>query len=306
MPLSIAIQMDRPEDLKPETDSTFYVAKEAAARGYALFHYTPDALHVQDGRVRAHAHAARFKKDVLAFDLHEEKTLDLTEMDVVLMRQDPPFHMAYITATYLLERLQPEVLVLNDPAGVRNNPEKIFPLQFPHLIPPTLMTASLADIRAFQHEHGEIVVKDLYSYSGKAVYRFGKNDSVDEKLLENGLPLVVQRFLPEVKNQERRIVLLDGKIAGSFSRIPAEGDFRANTFAGGKVVAAEITSSQRRAAEEIGAVCKKLGLFFVGLDFIGEALIEINHTSPAGLTWLNKLYGTEAAKMFWDLAEKKL
>lgn len=308
MALAVAIQMDPLATLRPQTDTSLLLAEEAMRRGHTVHYYTPSQLRLESGLLRADARE-------LVFDGQwregAAEALALDDADVVLMRQDPPFDMAYITATYLLESLKGKALVVNDPAAVRNHPEKLFPLQFPQFVPPTLITRDMDAIRAFHREQKEIVLKPLYAFGGQGVFHIGRDARNLEALLEQWLatsrePLLAQLFLPEVSRNERRIVLIDGKVAGAFARTPAEGEIRSNMRVGGEAVAAELTARQRVIAEEVGEACRVRGLLLVGLDVIGDYLTEINVTSPTGLRALKKLYGTTPECDFWDAVEAKL
>ncbi|MBV8938554.1 MAG: glutathione synthase [Alphaproteobacteria bacterium] len=306
-----AIQMDPIASINPRNDSTLILMLEAQARGHALYYYTPKDLHMRDGAPAAHACPITVRPDATDYyTLGEARTLPLSEVDCVLMRQDPPFDLAYITATHILERASPRTRVFNDPGAVRNHPEKLFPLAFPKFLPPTLISADPDAIRAFHAEQGEVVLKPLYGHGGRAVFRIARDRANLEALLELMFthakePVVAQRFLPEVNTQERRIILIDGNICGAFGRTPASGDIRSNMRVGGTPVPAELTPRQRKIAQEVGAACREKGLLLAGLDVIGDWLTEINLTSPTGLRQLKTLYGLAPEKDFWDAAERR-
>lgn len=302
----VAAQMDAPELLNPRSDSTLALLEEAQERGATVYYYTPQDLSMRDGAVfsRAQRLTLDMKREPY-WQRGEAELFPLERADVVLMRQDPPFDMAYITATHMLERLPPKVKVLNNPRAVRELPEKLFPLRFPQFTPPTLISASVEDIRAFHREQSEIVLKPLYGYAGRSVFVIRRDGANLEALLEALLsqsrePVVAQRFLPEVSAQEKRIVLIDGEIAGAFVRVPPEGEIRSNMRIGGMPQKTELTPRQRDICAAVGPVLKAHGLTLAGLDVIGDWLTEINITSPTGLRALEALYGTKPAAMFWD------
>ncbi len=305
----IAIQADPVAGLNRLSDSTLMLAEEAQARGFSLHWYAPQQLSLRQGVPVAQAQPFFLTQGDAWYRLETASALPLQEVDVVLMRQDPPFDMAYLTATYMLERLPGSTQVVNHPTEVRNNPEKLFPLTFSEFTPPTLISADVTDIRAFHREHEEIVLKPLYSFGGRAVFHIRKDGSNLEALLEMMFtstpePLIAQRFLPEVTTGERRIVLINGEVAGVFGRLPAKGEIRSNLRIGGTPVACELTPRQRAICEAVGPVLKKKGLLLAGLDTIGDWLTEINVTSPTGLRAIASLYGTNPAALFWDALEK--
>ena len=312
MSLKIAIQMDPVATINPRTDSTLLLGIEACRRGYELYYYTPDRLTYNAGKITANAHRINFFQDPANYyALDGELTLHLSEMDVVLLRQDPPFNMAYVTTTHLLEQLSPDTLVVNDPASVRNHPEKIFPLQFRHFMPDTLVTADISEIEAFRKTHKDIIIKPLYGHGGRSVLRIKPDDDnlstiMEMHRTESMEPLMVQPFLPEVKTGDRRIILIDGKIGGVMGRIPSENEIRANFRVGGSPAKAELTPRQREICETLGPILKAKGLLFVGLDVIGDWLTEINITSPTGLIQMNKLNGTKLECDIWDAIESKV
>ncbi|MDE3060464.1 MAG: glutathione synthase [Pseudomonadota bacterium] len=307
----VAIQMDPIASIKPQTDSTLLLGIEAQRRGYEVYYYTPDKLAYYNGAVTAQAHRITLRADPAHYyDLGETLTLDLNTMDVVLLRQDPPFDAAYIGTTYLLERL-PKTLVVNNPASVRDFPEKWAPTLFSQYMPPTLITADPGEIERFRREHKDIVIKPLYGFGGHNVFRIRPEDENFPTLMEMAFghskePWVAQPFLPEVKTGERRIILIDGELAGVIGRIPLENEIRANMRVGGTAVKAELTSRQREICAALKPFLKEKGLILVGIDVIGDWLTEINITSPTGLAAINRLYGKTLESEVWDAIEKKL
>ena len=313
MALAVAIQMDPIDTINIDADSTFALALEAQARGHALFHYLPDALTLHDGRLYARAQpleVMRQQGNHHRFGSFEE--LDLAGVDVILMRQDPPFDMAYITATHLLELL-PEngPLVVNDPAAVRNAPEKLFVLRFKELMPPTLLTRDRDAIRAFWREHEDIILKPLFGNGGAGVFRLRPGDENLTALLEiyesiQREPVMVQRYIPEVRQGDKRIILVEGEAMGAVLRVPPEGEARANLHVGARPVKTELTVRDREICAAIGPTLRAQGLVFVGIDVIGDWLTEINVTSPTGIQEIARLDGTEIAPRIWDAIEKRL
>lgn len=307
MGLRIAFQMEPLEQSDRVKSTSFRLLTEAARRGHALFHYTVDQLSFREGRVVAQGSAVSGKD----YALGEACALDLAEMDVVMMRQDPPFDMHYLTATWLLELLPKRVRVINHPAEVRNYPEKIMPLLFPHLVPATLITQQLTEVRAFHREHKDIIVKPLYAFGGRGVFRLKEGDSNLEPVVEllqerYQLPFIVQKYVPEVKEGDKRIVLFGGKVVGAFWRRPVGDDHRANLRVGGDLQPAELTVRDHEICEALSPLLKEKGLFLTGIDVIGPYLTEVNVTSPMGLVQLDALYGTDTAKLFWDMLEATL
>ena len=311
MSLKIAIQMDPIGPIDIDADSTFRLAEEAQSRGHSLFYYTPDQLSWREGKVIANGWpltVKRVKGD--HFELGERQTVDLAEFDVVWLRQDPPFDMGYITTTHLLERLMPETLVVNDPFWVRNCPEKLLVLQFPDLIPPTLIARDLGAIRAFKEEHGDIILKPLYGNGGAGVFRLDPNDRNLSSLHElfTGMsrePLIAQKFLPDVSAGDKRVILVDGEPVGAINRVPQPGETRSNMHVGGRAEKVELTARDREICDAIGPRLKEYGQIFVGIDVIGDYLTEINVTSPTGLQELERFDGTNAAGLIWDAIEGK-
>ena len=311
-PLTVAVQMDPIESINIDADSTFVLALEAQARGYALWHYHPKALSFEEGRVTARAHPLTLRREKGShFTLGEPAQLDLAKADVVLMRQDPPFDMAYITATHVLEHIHPKTLVVNDPVSVRNAPEKLLVTHFAELMPPTLITADPTQIKAFRQRHGDIIVKPLFGNGGAGVFHLKPDDSNLNALLElfterSREPVIVQRYLPEVRQGDKRIILIDGEPAGAINRVPAAGEARSNMHVGGRPEKSALTARDREICAAIGPTLKQQGLIFVGIDVIGDYLTEINVTSPTGLQEINRFDGTKLEAEIWDAIEAKL
>ena len=312
MNLSVAIQMDHIASININADSTFMLALEAKARGHELFHYEPSGLVFRDGALFARARPLEVRQhEGDHFQLGVEELLDLSSVDVVLMRQDPPFDMNYITATHLLEHVHPETLVVNDPAEVRNAPEKLFVTQFSGLLPDTLITRDRRAISDFRVEHGNIIVKPLFGNGGADVFHLREDDENLGSLLEMfeqkyREPFIIQRYLPEVRLGDKRIILVDGVPAGGVARIPVEGDARANFHAGGGARKTELTRRELEICEEIGPALVERGLTFVGIDVIGDYLTEINVTSPTGIQEINRLDGVHVEKLLWDAIESRV
>jgi glutathione synthase len=312
MTLNVAVQMDHIAGISIAGDSTFALMLEAERRGHTLFHYTPDRLAMRGGRVEARVEPVKVR-DVKGdhFSLGPAEVADLAGMDAVLLRQDPPFDMAYITTTHLLERIHPATLVVNDPAHVRNAPEKLFVTEFPDLMPDTLITRDPTVIRDFRNEFGDIILKPLYGNGGAAVFRLREDDENLSALLELFVerfrePFVVQRYLPAVRQGDKRIILIDGVFAGAINRIPAMGDARSNMHVGGKAVPAETTAREREICERIGPELKRRGFVFVGIDVIGDYMTEINVTSPTGIREVKRFGGADIASLFWDAVGAKV
>ena len=312
MSLVVAIQMDPIETVNIESDSTFALALEAQARGHRLYHYLPRHLSLAEGRVIAKARRLKVQR---ARGRHARlgvfETLNLARMDVVLMRQDPPFDMAYITATHVLEHISRKVLVVNDPASVRNAPEKLFATHFPELMPPTLVSSDRDEIVRFRRHHGEIILKPLFGNGGSGVFRVRKDDENFNAMLESFAtfyrePIVVQRYLPEVRKGDKRIILVDGEAVGAVTRVPPKGEARANLHVGGKAVKTTLSARERDICAAIGPSLRAQGLLFVGIDVIGDYLTEINVTSPTGIQEINRLDGTALEKRVWDAIELRL
>ncbi len=312
MSLAVAIQMDPVEGINIDADSTFALAEEAQARGHALWHYLPQHLSFTGGRVRAKARRLSVRRKLGDHaSLGGFETLDLATADVVLMRQDPPFDMAYITATHLLEHIHPRTLVVNDPVHVRNAPEKLFVTHFPDLMPPTLIASDPAEIAAFRAEHRDVIVKPLFGNGGAGVFHLGPDDENLTALIEmftqrSREPLIVQRYLPEVREGDKRIILVDGEAAGAVLRVPAAGEARANLHVGGRAMKTTLTKREREICAAIGPALADRGLIFVGIDVIGDYLTEINVTSPTGLQEIGRFDGVNLAARIWDAIERRL
>ena len=314
MSLRVAVQMDPLESTNIEGDSTFAIMLGAAARGRRLWHYAPEALSWRDGRLWAEAHPVTVQRVAGDhFRFGDPELIDLgRDVDVVLMRQDPPFDLGYITATHLLERIRGETLVVNDPVSVRNAPEKVWVLDFARFMPPTLVTRSLDRAREFLEEHGEIVVKPLHGFAGGSVFRIGRDGQNLASLIElfntaYREPHVVQAFLPGVAKGDKRIVLVDGEVAGAVNRIPGAGEIRSNLAVGGTAAKTDLTPRELEICAAIGPELKKRGLLFVGIDVIGgQWLTEINVTSPTGIVAIDRFNGTDTPARIWDAVEAKL
>ena len=311
MRLNIAVQMDPIERINIRGDSTFAMLLEAQARAYAISYYTPDRLSLRDSKVLATVRPLVVRDTVGDhFTLGEPKHVDLSTFDVVLLRQDPPFDLAYITSTHFLERIHPKTLVVNDPAHVRNAPEKIFVTEFPDLMPPTLLTRDLDAIKAFRAEYGDIVMKPLYGKGGEGVFLLKREDLNFGSLYDLFSTLfreqwVVQKFLPDVKKGDKRIILVDGEFAGAVNRVPAADDLRSNMVRGGTPAVTELTEREREICTRIGPALRERGLLFVGIDVIGDYLTEINVTSPTGIRSVKNLGGADIAALLWDKIEAK-
>ncbi|MEO0412197.1 MAG: glutathione synthase [Pseudomonadota bacterium] len=309
MSLKIGIQMDPMQGLHIEGDSTFALALEAQSRGHALFHYLPDHLSLNEGLVEVRASAMTVRDKVGDHvTMAPVEQMPLADMDVVLMRQDPPFDMAYISVTHILEHAMDDVLVVNNPTAVRNAPEKLLVTHFSDLMPPTLISRDPAAIHAFRDRHGDIIVKPLHGNGGAGVFRITEADENLNSLLEmfDGLyrePFVVQRYLPQVRAGDKRIILINGQPAGAVNRVPAEGEARSNLHVGGKAVAAELTEREEYICGAIGPFLKENGLVFVGIDVIGDYLTEINVTSPTGLREIKSLGGPDLSIDILDAIE---
>jgi glutathione synthase len=312
MALKVAFQMDPIELIDIKGDSTFALLLEAQGRGHDVFYYTPADLSLRDGKLMAYGHSLTVEdKTGDHYRLAHPRAEDLADYDVVQLRQDPPFDMAYITTTHLLERLQPKTLVVNDPAAVRNAPEKVFVLDFLDLMPPTLITRSPDEIRKFRDEHKDIVVKPLYGNGGAAIFRIAEGDTNLNSLIELlGItfrePIMVQRYLPDVRAGDKRIILVDGEVAGAINRVPAPDETRSNLHVGGTAHATTLTPREKDICARLGPELKKRGLIFAGIDVIGDYLTEINVTSPTGIRQVQAFGGADIAAMIWDVIEKKV
>lgn len=313
MSLKVAVQMDPLETINIAGDSTFAIMLSAQARGHRLFHYQAGDLSYRDGRVSAPARPVTVQRVAGDhFEAGDPVTLNLADdIDVVLMRQDPPFDLAYITATHLLERIAHRTLVVNDPASVRNAPEKLFVLDYAEFMPPTMITRRLDDARAFHAEHGEVVVKPLYGNAGSAVFHVGRNDANLAALTELfgqvwREPFMVQAFLPDVSKGDKRIVLVDGKPTGAINRLPKDGEIRSNLAAGGRADPTDLSPRELEICAAIGPELAKRGLLFVGIDVIAGHLTEINVTSPTGIVAIDRFNGTDTPAVIWDAIEAKV
>ncbi len=312
MQLKTGVQMDPIERINIHGDSTFALLLEAQHRGHSIFYYTPDKLFMRDGRVLAQGHELRVMDNNGAhFEQGPAQTIGLEELDVIHLRQDPPFDMAYITTTHILDHVHPKTLVVNDPASVRNAPEKLFVTEFPHLMPPTLITRSLEDLKEFRAEFGDVIVKPLYGNGGAAVFRLRPEDTNAGSLVELFQtvfrePFIVQRYLPEVRLGDKRIILINGKPAGAINRVPAADETRSNMHVGGRPEATALTPREKEICEAIGPELDRRGLIFVGIDVIGGYLTEINVTSPTGIREVKRFGGADIAAMIWDVVEEKV
>lgn len=309
--MKIAFQMDPIGPININGDSTFRLAEEAQARGHELFYYTPDNLAYDEGRIMARGwplSVQRVEGD--HFRLGEEATVDLADFDVVWLRQDPPFDMFYITTTHLLDRLSPGTLVVNDPFWVRNYPEKLLILDFPQLMPPTAIARDLATIKAFRARHGDVILKPLYGNGGAGVFHLPDSDRNLSSLHElftgfSREPLIVQKYLPEIKQGDKRIILVDGEPVGAINRVPAEGETRSNMHVGGRPEKVELTERDLEICATIGPLLREKGQVFVGIDVIGTHLTEINVTSPTGIQELERFDGVNIAAKIWEVIEAK-
>jgi glutathione synthase len=312
MGLVVAIQMDPIESINIDADSTFVLALEAQARGHALYHYLPRRLTLRGDRLTARGQRLEVRREPgRHFTLGPMETIDLAAADVILMRQDPPFDMSYITATHLLEHVRETTLVVNDPVSVRNAPEKLFATHFAGLMPPTIVTSDREEIVAFRREHGEIILKPLFGNGGAGVFHLRPEDDNLNALLELFTtlyrePIMVQRYLPSVRQGDKRIILVDGEAAGGVLRVPPEGEARANLHVGGRAEKTELTKREREICAALGPVLREQGLVFVGIDVIGECLTEINVTSPTGIQEINRLDGKKIEVQVWDAIEARL
>ena len=314
MSLRVAVQMDPLERINVAGDSTFALMLKAQELGHTLFHYAPEDLSYAEGRLWTMGYPVTVQSiegDHYRFD--EPRLIDLArDVDVVLMRQDPPFDLGYITATHLLERIESDTLVVNDPASVRNAPEKLWVLDFASFMPPTAITRSLGLARKFLAEHGEIVIKPLHGFAGGSVFRIGSDGRNLASLIElfnrtYREPHVLQKFIPEIAQGDKRIVLVDGEVAGAINRLPGEGEIRSNLAVGGKAAKAELTAREEEICAILGPELKKRGLIFVGIDVIGgKWLTEINVTSPTGIVAIDRFNGTDTPGLIWNAIDRRL
>ncbi len=311
MSLAVAFQMDPIEGIDIDADSSFALALEAQDRGHALFHYLPDDLSLKDGRVLATARPLQVRREYGNHGtLGAPQRLDLAGVDVVMLRQDPPFDMAYITTTYLLEQIHPKTLVVNDPTAVRNAPEKLFVTHFAALMPPTLVTRSETEIAAFRAEHADVIVKPLFGNGGAGVFHITPADENLNSLVEMFLqqhrePLIVQKYLPAIRQGDKRIILVDGKAVGALNRVPAAGEARSNLHVGGTAEKSPLDARDREICAAIGPSLRRQGLIFVGIDVIGGHLTEINVTSPTGIQEITRFDNTPVASLVWDAVERR-
>ena len=312
MPLNVAVQMDPIEGISIAGDTTFALMLEAQARGHELFYYRPDHLTLREGRVVARGATVRVH-DVVGghFELGAIETRELASSDVVLMRQDPPFDLAYITATHLLERLPPTTLVVNDPVSVRNAPEKLFVLDYPELMPPTLVTRDKAAIAEFRREHGAVVMKPLHGHGGASVFKVDPDDANFGSLFDLFSSIlreqwIVQAFLPNIVHGDKRIILVEGRPLGAVNRVPAANDIRSNMVRGGAAAATQFTDRELEICETIGPELRRRGLLLVGIDVIDGLLTEINVTSPTGVRAIKRIGGPDLAGPIWDAIEARL
>jgi len=315
MSLRVAVQMDHIKTVQIEGDSSFALMLEAQARGHSLFHYEVDRLSMRDGEVYADCEPVTVQEvKGNHYELDAANQENLADMDVILMRQDPPFHMGYITATHLLERIhgtsRDKALVVNNPAEVRNAPEKIFVTEFPDLMPETLITRSQNEIRKFRDEFKDIIIKPLYGNGGAGVFRIQEGDQNLSSLLEMfemtwPEPFIAQRYMKEVRAGDKRIILIDGEPVGAINRIPSEHEARSNMHVGGRAEAIDMTRREEEICAAIGPELKRRGFIFVGIDVIGDYMTEINVTSPTGIREVKNFGGADIAALFWDTVETK-
>ncbi|MFC0244759.1 glutathione synthase [Falsochrobactrum ovis] len=311
MALKVAVQMDHISTVNIAGDTSFALSLEAQKRGYELYHYTPDRLSMRDGVVTAKIEQMQVR-DIEGdhYTLGEPVRRDLSEMDVVLIRQDPPFDMNYITNTHMLERIQPKTLVVNDPAWVRNSPEKIFVTEFADLMPETLITKDPQEVLDFRREFGDIILKPLYGNGGAGVFHLADGDRNLTSLLEMfeqlfREPFIAQRYLKDVRAGDKRIILIDGEPVGAINRVPSETDARSNMHVGGRAEPTKLTAREREICDRIGPSLRERGFILVGIDVIGDYMTEINVTSPTGIREIERFDGTNVAALFWDAVEAK-
>ncbi|MCD4510481.1 glutathione synthase [Brucella pseudogrignonensis] len=311
MSLKVAVQMDHISTVNITGDTTFALSLEAQKRGHELYHYTPDRLSMRDGVVTARLEKLEVR-DIKGdhFTLGEPERRNMLDMDVVLLRQDPPFDMNYITNTHLLERIHPKTLVVNDPAWVRNSPEKIFVTEFPDLMPETLITKDPQEVLEFRREFGDIILKPLYGNGGAGVFHLADGDRNLTSLLEMfgqlfKEPFIAQRYLKDVRAGDKRIILIDGEPVGAINRVPSETDARSNMHVGGRAEQSKLTPREQEICARIGPSLKERGFILVGIDVIGDYMTEINVTSPTGIREIERFDGTNIAALFWDAVEAK-
>jgi glutathione synthase len=312
MPLKIACQMDPIDRIDIRGDSTFAMLLEAQKRGHELFYYTPQNIALDGGRLIVRGETLTVEDRIGDhYKLSNPRKVDLGTWDVVLLRQDPPFDMAYITTTHLLERIHPRTLVVNDPAHVRNAPEKVWVLEFQDLMPPTLVTRNAEDVKEFRARYKDIIIKPLYGNGGASVFRVREDDTNLNSLIELFQtvfrePFMVQEFLPEVRSGDKRIILVDGEVAGAINRVPAADETRSNLHVGGQAAPTGLTPRDLEICARLGPLLKARGLIFTGIDVIGPYLTEINVTSPTGIRQVKAFGGNDIAAMIWDAVERKV
>jgi glutathione synthase len=313
MSLNVALQMDPVETININGDSSFALGLEAQRRGHNLFHYLVGDMSYNNDKVLAYAKPLIFKREIgNHFKFGAMSHIDLgNDIDVILMRQDPPFHMGYITATHMLEHIHPQTLVVNDPVSVRNAPEKIFLTRFPELMPPTLITSSKQDVLSFRAEYDDVIIKPLYGNGGAGVFRIKADDNNLSSLIEMFQdfytePFIVQKYLPEVRKGDKRIILVDGVAVGAINRVPDPGEVRSNMHVGGEAQKTKLTAREIEICETIGPILKEQGQIFVGIDVIGDYLTEINVTSPTGIQEIMRFDGIDITSLIWDAIERKL
>ena len=313
MSLNVALQMDPVETIDINGDSTFAMGLEAQNRGYNLFHYQVGDMSYMNDKVKAYARPLTIRREQgNHYTLGDTKHMDLgDEIDVILMRQDPPFHMGYITATHILEHIHPKTIVVNDPASVRNAPEKIFLTRFPALMPPTMITSNADDVWAFRAEYNDIIVKPLYGNGGAGVFRISEGDQNLASLIEMFRefytePFIVQKYLSDVRKGDKRIILVDGEPVGAINRVPNKGEVRSNMHVGGEARKTQLTEREKEICDIIGPVLKEQDQIFVGIDVIGDYLTEINVTSPTGIQEIQRFDGTDIASLIWDAIERRI
>ncbi|MBK8456138.1 MAG: glutathione synthase [Phyllobacteriaceae bacterium] len=311
MTLAVAVQMDHIATINIAGDTTFALSLEAQRRGHALYHYTPDRLSLEGGSLFARIEPLTVRDQKGAhFTLGEAERADLSGMDVVLLRQDPPFDMSYITTTHMLERIHPATLVVNDPMWVRNSPEKIFVAEFPQFMPETIITRDPSEIAAFRRAHRDVIVKPLYGNGGAGVFHLREDDRNLASLIEMfgqmfREPFIVQRYLKEVRAGDKRIILVDGEPVGAINRVPAENEARSNMHVGGKAEKTRLTRREQDICAAIGPELRRRGFLLVGIDVIGDFMTEINVTSPTGVREVARFGGADIASLFWDAVEAK-
>ena len=311
--IKVGFQMDPLDNIDPRLDTSFRLAEEAELRGYSVFHYLPDNLTFSKTRIIANGHYVKLnRKQNPSFSILKNKTIDIGhDLDVLWLRQDPPFNMDYLSSTYLLDFVGKETLIVNNPFWVRNFPEKLLVLNYPQLMPATIITSRIEVIQEFREKYGDIILKPLYGNGGAGVFKINYNDKNFVALFElfqmnSTEPLIAQEFLPEVINGDKRIILLDGEILGAINRIPQKGEIRSNMHVGGKAVATELSIDEIKICEQIGSTLKEHGQIFVGIDVIGGKLTEINVTSPTGLQELEKFENKNLASKVWDKLISKI